>query len=146
MSTVSNNQGVNPSGRGTLSRNVSVAYWLLTLLIALSTLGSGVMAILHLPPFYGILLHLGYPPYFATLLGVWTVLGALVLLAPRHPLLKEWVYAGMFFQFSSALISHLAVGDGAVWFLGPIVLIGALAGSWHLRPHSRRLMLPKGGV
>lgn len=120
-----------------------IAYWLFTLLVALSTLGSGVMAILHLPPFYGILLHLGYPPYFATLLGVFTMLGALALLAPRYPLLKEWAYAGMFVQFSSALISHLAAGDGAIWFLGPITMIGALAASWHLRPASRRLTVPK---
>jgi hypothetical protein len=127
----------------TLSRNVLVAYWVFTLLVALSTLGSGVMAILHLRPFYRILLHLGYPRYFATLLGVWTVLGAVALLAPRHPLLKEWAYAGMFIQFSSAGISHLAAGDGAVWLVGPIVLIGALAASWYLRPYSRRLLLAK---
>ena len=57
--------------------------------------------------------HLGYPAYFAVLLGVWKVLGGLAILAPRLPRLKEWAYAGMFFDLSGAAISHGSVGDTA---------------------------------
>src|SRR5262249_33947009 len=96
-----------------------------------------------------------YPPYFSTMLGAWKLLAAVVLLSPRRPLLKEWAYAGLFFDFSAAVVSHAAVGDGAVSFLGPIVSIAALFGSWYLRPQSRRLTevptckgvsCPRGGV
>ena len=65
-------------------------YWACTLFVTLTALGAGVLDILHLQPLFGLLLHLGYPSYFATVLGVWKVLGAIVLLAPRYPLVKEW--------------------------------------------------------
>src|SRR5262249_9046018 len=100
---------------------------------------AGVTDILHLPPLFGILLHLGYPAHFGVLLGVWKILGAIALISPRYPLLKEWAYAGMFFDFSGAIVAHLAVGDSAVWLVGPITSIVALAASWALRPKSRRL-------
>ena len=37
--------------------------------------------------------QLGYPAYFSVILGVWKVLGAVALLVPRFPRLKEWAYA-----------------------------------------------------
>jgi hypothetical protein len=97
------------------------------------------MDILHVPPLYGLLLHLGYPSYFAAILGVWKVLGAIVLVAPRYPLVKEWAYAGMVIDYSSAVVSHWASGDAATALVGPVVSIAALVGSWYLRPQSRRL-------
>ena len=51
--------------------------------------------------------HLGYPSYFLVLLGSWKVLGAVALLIPRHALLKEWAYAGAFFTYTGAIVSHL---------------------------------------
>ena len=45
----------------------------------------------------------------------------------------------MFFDFSAAIVAHLAVGDSAIWLMGPITCIIALAASWALRPKSRRL-------
>jgi hypothetical protein len=115
------------------------AYWACTLFVALTALGAGVMDILHLQPLFGLLLHLGYPPYFATLLGGWKILGAIVLLAPRYPLIKEWAYAGMIIDYSSAVVSHWACGDAATALVGPMVSIAALVGSWYLRPQPRRL-------
>ena len=115
------------------------AYWACTLFVALTALGAGVMDILHLQPLFGLLLHLGYPPYFATLLGGWKILGAIVLLAPRYPLVKEWAYAGMIIDYSSAVVSHWACGDAATALVGPMVSIAALVGSRYLRPQPRRL-------
>ena len=118
-----------------------IAYWVFTLFITLAALWSGVADILHLQPLYGILLHLGYPSSFGVLLGVWKVLGAVALLAPRYPLLKEWAYAGLFIDYSSAIVAHSAAGDAAAALLGPFLSICALAASWYLRPQSRRLAL-----
>ena len=83
--------------------------------------------------------HLGYPPYLATLLGVWKVLGAVAILAPRFPRLKEWAYAGIAFDLSGALVSHLAAGDGLGNLMPPVVLLALAAASWALRPESRSL-------
>ena len=125
------------------SRKALVGYWVGTLFIALTALGSGVVDVLHAQPLFGIMLHLGYPAYFATVLGVWKMLGAVVLLGPRWPLVKEWAYAGMFIDYSSAVVSHLASGDGPGAVVGPVVATMALAASWYLRPATRRL--PRSG-
>jgi hypothetical protein len=72
------------------------------------------------------------------LLGSWKVLGAVALLVPRRALLKEWAYAGAFFTYTGAVISHLATG----YDLGELPLLTALTAltvlSWALRPASRR--------
>jgi hypothetical protein len=122
-----------------VSRKWLVAYWVLTLYIALESLWAGVSDIVHAQPLFAVLMRLGYPPHFGTLLGVWKVLGAAALLAPRYPLLKEWAYAGMFIDFSGAIVAHAAAGDGFVSYVGPLLSIAGLVGSWYLRPQSRRL-------
>jgi hypothetical protein len=127
------------------SRSLSIAYWAVTLFVAGTSAASGAMDILRTEPLFGVLLHLGYPAYFATLLGTWKVLGAIALLAPRSTRLKEWAYAGFFFDDTAAFVSHAAVGDGVAQLAGPLVSLGFLVASWWLRPASRRLAtMPRG--
>jgi len=83
--------------------------------------------------------QLGYPDYFALILGVWKVLGGIAVLLPRSPLLKEWAYAGMFFDLIGASASHAAVGDPAAKVVTPLIILGIVAASWALRPESRKL-------
>jgi hypothetical protein len=83
--------------------------------------------------------HLGYPDYFATVLGLWKVAGAVAILAPGLPLLKEWAYAGIVFDLTGAAASHAFSGDDAGKVITPIVLVGVAVASWLLRPESRRL-------
>ena len=73
------------------------------------------------------------------LLGVWKVLGAAVVLAARLPLVKEWAYAGMIFDLTSASISHAAVSDPVGNVVAPIVIAAVVVASWWLRPAERRL-------
>jgi hypothetical protein len=61
------------------------------------------------------------------------------LLVPRFPLLKEWAYAGAFFNYTGAVASHLAVGDSVDVWWGPAGFAVILMASWALRPSSRRL-------
>src|SRR5262249_8353794 len=46
------------------SRKVLMGYWVFTLLVSLPQVRAGVADILHAPPLFAVLLHLGYPPYF----------------------------------------------------------------------------------
>ncbi len=124
------------------SRRAIILYWVLTLFVAVNQLWAGALDLLRAPPLYNVLLHLGYPPHFATVLGTWKLLAAVALIAPRRPLLKEWAYAGLFFDFTAALVAHAVARDPATAFAGPIVSLAALAGSWYLRPAPRRLVLP----
>ena len=121
-------------------RSRTIAYWATTVFLALNAAAAGSMDILRIQPFFGVLLHLGYPAYFAAILGTWKLLGGLALLAPRYPRLKEWAYAGCFIDYTAAIASYLAVGEGTASNLaGPIVSIALLCLSWGLRPSSRRI-------
>ena len=82
---------------------------------------------------------LGYPVYFVTIIGVWKVLGALTVLLPGLRRLKEWAYAGIFFNMTGAAISH-AVNHDASWHVAVTLGFAALAiASWALRSPSRML-------
>jgi uncharacterized membrane protein YphA (DoxX/SURF4 family) len=114
-------------------------YWVSTALVALGFALGGVMDLLAGPEVMASLQALGYPAYLAGFLGLWKVLGALAVLAPRMPLLKEWAYAGMFFDLIGAAYSHAQSGDPVAKVLTPLVFLALLAVSWTLRPASRRL-------
>src|SRR5438067_10453538 len=90
----------------------SIAYSVATTLIALETFVGGITDLVHGgteliagPPVVGIVTHLGYPVYILSILGVWKLLGAVVIVAPGLQRLKEWAYAGVFFELSGAAAS-----------------------------------------
>jgi len=124
--------------RFNLSRGLITAYWVTTVIIALELAAGGVWNILRIPYVHDLVVNqLGYPDYFLVIIGVWKVPGAVVLLVPRFPRLKEWVYAGAFFTYTGAAASHLAVGDVA-FALGPATFGLITLASWALRPATRR--------
>jgi hypothetical protein len=45
-----------------------------------------------------------------TIGGFWKLLGALAILAPRFPRLKERAYSGIFFDVTGAATSDAAIG------------------------------------
>jgi hypothetical protein len=91
---------------------------------------------------HGVVPELLYPTYFFAILGFWKVLGTIAILVPRFPRLKEWAYAGIFFDLTGAAASCAAVGGyGGYGFhvLAPLIMTGFLAVSWALRPPSRTI-------
>ena len=121
----------------------SIAYWITTILVAMPIGSGGVaqMAQYRANP-HGVVPVLGYPMYFFAILGFWKVLGAIAILAPRFPRLKEWAYAGIFFDLTGAALSCAAVGGyGAYAFhvIAPLIITGFMMASWALRPPNRTL-------
>ncbi len=108
-------------------------------LFSLAMIGSGVMDVAQPKALLDGMRHLGYPAYFVAILGVWKLLGAAAVLAPRLPRLKEWAYAGFAFDLSGAAVSHLVSGDGVGKALIPLVQLAIGLVSWSMRPASRRL-------
>ena len=120
-------------------RTKTIAYWTTTGLVALAFIAGGLTDAAGSPMVLETMKHLGYPAYFAMLLGAWKLLGGAAILSPRFPLLKEWAYAGMFFDLTGAAVSHAASGDGASKIITPLVLLGLTVASWSLRPATRKL-------
>jgi hypothetical protein len=118
---------------------LTVLYWAATAVIVLAFMGSGIALLVGARPMVEGMAHLGYPAYVLPLLGVWKVLGALAIAAPRLPLVKEWAYAGIMFDLTGAVTSRLAVGDAGMDAVLPAVFIVAAILSWALRPSDRRL-------
>ena len=113
-------------------------YWLATAAVVAELELGGAWDIARLPMVRDLVTGLGYPSYFLVLLGVWKVLGGLALLVPRRALLKEWAYAGTFFVYTGAIVSHLTTGY-ALGELGLLAILTTLTVvSWALRPPSRR--------
>lgn len=116
-----------------------IGYWVTTAIVAFALLVGGVMDLMRPADAVELITHLGYPTYFLTIIGAWKVLGAIGVLVPRAPRLKEWAYAGIVFDFTGALASHAARGDGAGRIIPPLVLTLLALASWALRPQSRVL-------
>ena len=114
----------------------AITYWTSTALVVLVMSISGLLILLHAPPMMKALAHLGYPAYFATLLGAAKLAGVCVLLAPGCVRLKEWAYAGFAITIISASWSHFNSGDGLL-ALEPLVTLAALIVSYGTRPPGR---------
>ncbi len=131
-----------PGGSSPVRRRHVIAYWVTTGLAAAELALGGVWDILQRPYVRAVIDHLGYPRYFLVILGVWKVLGAVALVVPRFPRVKEWAYAGAVFNYTGAIASHLTVGDGALAVVYPAIQLGLVAASWALRPPARRDLRP----
>jgi uncharacterized membrane protein YphA (DoxX/SURF4 family) len=121
-------------------RSQIIAYWVTTALVASELAMGAVWDILRVPKVSDLIERLGYPQYFLIILGIWKLLGAIALVIPRFPRLKEWAYAGVLFDLSGAVASLFATGLISVGTAAyPILMIGVAIASWALRPASRRI-------
>ncbi|MFE7745965.1 DoxX family protein [Nocardia sp. NPDC057455] len=114
-------------------------YWATTSAIVFELVSGSVWNLLTIEWIEIQLQHLGYPHFFAYILGAWQVGAAVAIIAPGFRLLEEWAYAGAFLLWSGAVVSHLAVGDGVESWSMPMVLAICAIMSWMLRPAYRRL-------
>jgi uncharacterized membrane protein YphA (DoxX/SURF4 family) len=124
-----------------MTKRNKIIYWIATIWLALGMLSTGIVQLLKLKEETDMMTNLGYPIYLLTLLGIWKILGVVAVLIPKFPLLKEWTYAGFFFAMSGAVFSHLAIGDGAKEFFGPVLLLVLTFVSWYFRPAERKVAL-----
>jgi hypothetical protein len=119
-----------------------IGYWGATAFFAFLMLMFAIGELTAGPFLVQISVHEDYPVYLLTILGVWKLLGVIALLVPGFPRLKEWAYAGFFFDLTGAAVWGIAQGGypdpGNVNWL-PIVLTLILLASWALRPPSRTL-------
>jgi hypothetical protein len=104
--------------------------WLVTgLMAALMTL-SAVPDVLQIPDALSVFKHLGYPPYLLVFLGTAKMLGVAAVLVPGLPRLKEWAFAGLTFDLTGALYSHLSVGDPPSRWMPVAIGLALMAGSY----------------
>jgi hypothetical protein len=127
----------------TSSKTRRIIYWIMTVLVAFPIGSGGIAQVMqYFASPHGVLPVLGYPMYFFAILGFWKFFGALTILVPGFPRLKEWAYAGIFFDLTGAAAScAMSGGYGAYGFhvIAPLIITGFMVASWVLRPPSRTL-------
>ena len=115
-------------------------YWATTAFVAFALVSGAAGELMQQGGTLETVTILGYPAYFLTIIGLWKIAGAVAILVPRFPRLKEWAYAGIFFNMTGAFASHFAVGDYGVYAYH-LFATGSIAAltvaSWALRPRSR---------
>ena len=130
----------NPPG----GRAGKVIYWIATIWLSLGMLSTGAVQLLKLsgdgPGSVDSMVHLGYPVYFVTILGICKILGVVALLIPKFPLLKEWAYAGFFFMMSGAAYTHIAAGNSINEIFPSLLLLLLTVVSWYFRPSDRKIV------
>ena len=115
----------------------NILFWASTGLVAVWSALAAVSYLTATPQAVAGFTRVGYPQQLRVLLSIAKPLGAIVLLLPGLPKLKEWAYAGFTFAWTAAFVAHYLAGDGVMSF-APVVLLGVLAVSYATRPDSRR--------
>ncbi len=122
--------------RNEYKRSKNIWYWVSTTLTTFTLLSGGLWLLAGSQPMDA---YLGFPAYFWLILGFYKILGAVAILVPRFPLLKEWAYAGIVFHLTGAAATRVFVGDSAAHIVAPLVICTVAIASWFLRPTSRRV-------
>jgi uncharacterized membrane protein YhaH (DUF805 family) len=115
-----------------------IAYWTTTGVVVFCMTG-GVLELVGAKTTMDGIMKLGYPSYIIPALGLGKVLAILAILWPGLPRLKEWAYAGIFFNMTGAIVSHVALHDEAWRIVVTVAIAAVTLASWALRPQSRRL-------
>jgi len=131
------------------SKGRTIVYWIMTVLVAFP-IGSGGIAQLmqYFANPHGVVPVLGYPMYFFAILGFWKFFGALTILVPGFPRLKEWAYAGIFFDLTGAAASCAMSGGWRVRIsynrsVADHGIHGGVMGASTAKPHTRNALPAK---
>lgn len=114
--------------------NSRIIYFTSTAILVLETLVGAVMDLVHLPYVVQDIHSIGYPTYVLYIVGVWKVLAVPALLWPRLPRLREWAFAGLFFEMSGAAASHVLAGDPIAKYAAPLAFTFLTLVSWWFQP------------
>ncbi len=128
-----------------MKKRNKIIYWIATIWLSLGMLSTGAVQLFKMkgdgPGSVDTMTHLGYPVYFATMLGICKIFGVVALLIPKYPLLKEWAYAGFFFMMTGAVFTHIAADNSMGEMFPSLFLLMLTTVSWYFRLADRKLIL-----
>ena len=121
-------------------KKTNIIYWVVTALFSAFMLFSGLPDLFKDPKAVEfITTKLGYPEYFLPFLGFAKCLGAIAILIPGFPRIKEWAYAGLAYDLIAATYSNLVVDGFQIGITFMVLPFGFLTASYML--HHKRLKL-----
>ncbi len=125
------------------AKAINLTYWISTIIFAALMIFSSVGGIQ--PSQQAIqMMHdgLGYPVYFIQFISIAKLIGAIVILIPGLNRIKEWAYAGLFFDLGGAIYSGVAAAgkfDPMMLTLAVWILPGVLSYYfWHKKVNEKQ--------
>ncbi len=91
-------------------KKINILYWIFTGLFGALMMFSAIPDIIVVDDAVAMVSNLlGYPKYIIPFLGVAKFLGVVAIVVPGFPRLKEWAYAGLFFDLIGATYSNICI-------------------------------------
>lgn len=94
------------------TRTNKTIYWISTGLLSLMMLMSVGMYFFNHAEVSETFTKLGYPTYIIYPLAIAKLLGLVAIWTNKIKALKDWAYAGFFFNFILAIAAHIMINDG----------------------------------
>lgn len=115
-------------------KKINLWYWIVTGIFAAFMLFSGIQNAMVTPDSVTLITTtLGYPEYFIHFIGIAKILGVIGILLPNLRRLKEWAYAGLFFDLFAATYSMIVkLGFDAMSLLFMLITMAFLFLSYYL--------------
>jgi uncharacterized membrane protein YphA (DoxX/SURF4 family) len=108
-----------------------IIYWICTILvIALMLYSAYGTFFVHNPEGDKMMSAIGIPAYLMKMLAIGKVLGAIAILIPGYPRIKEWAYAGYFFDLAGATFCFIASGFPVSAWAPMLIFVALLLGSY----------------
>ncbi|RKR14891.1 DoxX-like protein [Maribacter vaceletii] len=113
-----------------------IIYWIATGLLTVLMLFSASMYFFKHEMIKEAFTSFGYPTYIIYPLAVAKLLGLGVIASNKGGALKEWAYAGFFFDFVLAFFAHYMISDGqqSLAVVGLVVLLASYFLGKKVRP------------
>lgn len=109
-------------------KKFKLIYWISTGILSAFMLMSAGMYIFNNEEISKLFVSLGYPAFVIYPLAVAKILGLIAIWTNKSKTLKEWAYAGFFFDFILASSGHIMAKDGE--FAGALIAIVLLFTSY----------------
>lgn len=114
-----------------------ILYWVSTGLVSIGFLLSSIMYLTRNPELMKSFSEIGFPVFFVTILGISKLTGAIALVNPWMPKLREWAYAGFTFTLIGAVWTHVATNTP---FIAPLFFMLLLGISYFFSNRIRKTM------
>ncbi len=109
------------------SKALKITYYILLVLLTILLVPGGIYDAIQAPDAVTLFAHLGYPAYLCTILGVAKIFAAIGIWQTKWPTLREWAWAGIFYDMGGAALSSMFVGDSAAQYLPIVAMLLVLA-------------------
>lgn len=125
-------------------KTTKILYWVFTVLFALMMLVSALPDIVSTGSAVEMFNHLSLPAYLLPFLGVAKALGVIAILIPGYPRIKEWAFAGLFFDLVGATYCMSMSGEPAASyaFMALPIALGILAYVYYRKMESLPRSMP----